>query len=526
MTDTARTSTPSAAAARHLKRRRAADGRFRYYGLSAILMALGALSVLVLTIGSQALSAATYHVVRYDITLDPAVIAPEGANRPQDIARNVEGFYGLVRDNLIETFPEADADRLSRREVADLVTRLAVLPTARMVAKNPELVGGRITLTAPLNDDLDLYLKGQGVRERKFRTGTINAVQSDENGLYRVSGPSAFDALAAGLAVASADRDDDAVQMDVLLTAGASTGRLSDIQSGTARLELLTGRAQDFANARATARIIISAESERMISDRQIAWVHALKDMGRIDRVPRWTLLTNSDSTYPELAGGLSAIVGSLLTMLITALVAMPIGILAAVYLEEFAPRNRFTEFIEVNINNLAAVPSIVFGLLGAALYINFLGMPRSAPLVGGLVLALMTFPVVIIASRAALQAVPPSVRAGALAVGASQMQTVFHHVVPLAAPGILTGAILGMARALGETAPLLLIGMVAFVGDVPTGPTDESTVMPVLIFSWSNNAERAWEPLTSAMIVILLAFLLLMNGLVVFLRRKYERRW
>jgi len=199
---------------------------------------------------------------------------------------------------------------------------------------------------------------------------------------------------------------------------------------------------------------------------------------------------------------------------------------MAAIYLEEFAPRNRLTDLIEININNLAAVPSIVFGLLGAAVYINFLGMPRSAPLVGGLVLALMTFPVVIIASRAALKAVPPSVRSGALAIGASQMQTVFHHVVPLAAPGILTGAILGMARALGETAPLLLIGMVAFVGDVPTGPTDESTVMPVLIFTWANNAERAWEPMTSAMIVVLLAVLLLMNGLVVFLRRKYERRW
>ncbi len=526
MTDTSRTSTPSAAAAKHLKRRRATDGRFRYYGLGAILLALGALAVLVLTIGSQALSAATYHVVRYDITLDPAVIAPEGANRSEDISRNVEGFYGLVRDNLLETFPEADADRLSRREVSDFITRLAVLPTARMVAKNPELVGGPITLTAPLNDDLDLYLKGQGVRERKIKAGAIESVLADDDGTFRVSGASAFEGVLAGLAVAGVDRADDAVQMDVLLTASASTGRLTDIQPGSARMELLTGRAQDFANVRPTARIIISAESERTISDRQIAWVHALKAMGRIDRVPRWTLLTNSDSTYPELAGGLSAIVGSLLTMLITAMVAMPIGILAAVYLEEFAPRNRVTEFIEVNINNLAAVPSIVFGLLGAALYINFLGMPRSAPLVGGLVLALMTFPVVIIASRAALMAVPPSVRAGALAVGASQMQTVFHHVVPLAAPGILTGAILGMARALGETAPLLLIGMVAFVGDVPKGPTDESTVMPVLIYSWSNNAERAWEPLTSAMIVILLAFLLLMNGLVVFLRRKYERRW
>ncbi len=526
MTDTARTSTPSAAAAKHLKRRRAADGRFRYYGLSAILLALGALAVLVLTIGSQALSAATYHVVRYDITLDPVVIAPDGANSPAEISRNVEGFYGLVRNNLLATFPEADADRASRREISDFVTRLAVLPTARMVARSPELVGGQITLTAPLNDDLDLYLKGQGVRERKIKTGEITAVVSEVDAGYRISGAGAFDGLMAGLAVVDADRAADAAQVDVLLTAGASTGRLTNIEAGAAKLELLTGRAQDFANAKPAARIIVSPESERTISDRQIAWVLALKEMGRVDRVPRWTLLTNSDSTYPELAGGLAAIVGSLLTMLVTALVAMPIGILAAVYLEEFAPRNRVTEFIEVNINNLAAVPSIVFGLLGAALYINFLGMPRSAPLVGGLVLALMTFPVVIIASRAALKAVPPSVRSGALAVGASQMQTVFHHVVPLAAPGILTGAILGMARALGETAPLLLIGMVAFVGDVPRGPTDESTVMPVLIFSWSNNAERAWEPLTSAMIVILLAFLLLMNGLVVFLRRKYERRW
>jgi phosphate transport system permease protein len=312
----------------------------------------------------------------------------------------------------------------------------------------------------------------------------------------------------------------------VLLTAGVSTGRLTNITSGSAKLELLTGKAQDFANAlprgKDHRRPRVRAHDFRPAD----CLGAGAEGNGPVDRVPRWTLLTNSDSTYPELAGGLSAIVGSLLTMLVTALVAMPIGILAAVYLEEFAPRNRVTEFIEVNINNLAAVPSIVFGLLGAALYINFLGMPRSAPLVGGLVLALMTFPVVIIASRAALKAVPPSVRSGALAVGASQMQTVFHHVVPLAAPGILTGAILGMARALGETAPLLLIGMVAFVGDVPKGPTDESTVMPVLIFSWSNNAERAWEPLTSAMIVILLAFLLLMNGLVVFLRRKYERRW
>ena len=526
MTDTALSPISSAASAKHLRRRRAADGRFRYYGLGAILIALGALAVLVFTIGAQAMSAATYNVVSYDVTLDPAVIAPDGASRPEEIARNVDGFYSLVRDNLLATFPEADSDRNARREISDFATRLAVLPTARLVARNPELIGSRITLKAPLNDDLDLYLKGQGVRERKVKAGTIQTVAADADGSLRVSGPAAFDAVTAALAVIKADRKTDAGEPGILLTAGISTGRISDITGDSARLQMLTGSARDFTNSQPVARIIASPESERTITDQQIAWTLALKDMGRIKREPRWTLLTNSDSTYPELAGGLSAIVGSLLTMLVTALVAMPIGILAAVYLEEFAPRNRITEFIEVNINNLAAVPSIVFGLLGAALYINFLGMPRSAPLVGGLVLALMTFPVVIIASRAALKAVPPSVRSGALAVGASQMQTVFHHVVPLAAPGILTGAILGMARALGETAPLLLIGMVAFVGDVPKGPTDESTVMPVLIFSWSNNAERAWEPLTSAMIVVLLAFLLLMNGLVVFLRRRYERRW
>lgn len=523
MTDAARTLT-SPEAVKRLKKRRGADVRFRWYGLGAILMALGALSVLVVSIGSQGFSAATYHVVRYDVTLDPAVVAPEGESSPQDIARNVEGFYGLARDNLLETFPEAEETRASRRELSDFVTRLAVLPTARQVARNPELVGSRITLTAPLNDDLDLYLKGQGVRERKIRPGPVTVSDGPDEGTYLVSGN--FASLSAAIKVASEGRAEDAGEIDVLLTAGAATGRLAGISEGSAVMELLTGNVRQFDGARTTARIILSPESERTISDRQIAWVLALKDMGRIDRVPRLTLLTNSDSTYPELAGGLSAIIGSLWTMLVTALVAMPIGILAAVYLEEFAPRNRVTELIEVNINNLAAVPSIVFGLLGAALYLNFLGMPRSAPIVGGLVLALMTFPVVIIAARAALKAVPPSVRAGALAVGASQMQTVFHHVVPLAAPGILTGAILGMARALGETAPLLLIGMVAFVGDVPKGPMDESTVMPVLIFSWSNNAERAWEPLTSAMIIILLAFLLLMNGLVVFLRRKYERRW
>ena len=525
MTDQAASPFSSPQAVKRLKRRRAADVRFRLYGLGAIILAMSALVMLILSIGSQAVSAATYHVVRYEVTLDPAVITPPGEETPEDIARNVDGFWELARDNLLETFPEAGADRGRRMEISTFITRLAVLPTARRVAAHPELLGRTITLTAPLDDDIDLYLKGRGVKERRLRAGPVTAVTPLEDGGAFLAGDGAFAAVAPAL-MTLADEGAPVADLSVLLTSGRSTGRLHEIEPGSARLELLTGTLDAFAGSGATLRIVELPEAQRTVSDRQIGWALALKDMGRVSRVPRWSLLTNSDSTYPELAGGLAAIVGSLLTMIVTALVAIPIGILAAVYLEEFARRNRFTDFIEVNINNLAAVPSIVFGLLGAALFLNFLGMPRSAPLVGGLVLALMTFPVVIIASRAALKAVPPSVRAGALAIGASPMQTVFHHVLPLAAPGMLTGAILGMARALGETAPLLLIGMVAFVGDVPSGPTDESTVMPVLIYSWSNNAERAWEPMTSAMIVILLAFLLLMNGLVVFLRRKYERRW
>ncbi|MBY9067850.1 phosphate ABC transporter permease PstA [Hyphomonas sp. WL0036] len=525
MTDQTASPLSTPAAIKRLKRRRAADVRFRYYGMGAILLALSALVLLALSIGSQAISAATYNVVRYEISLDPAIVAPPGEDTPEDIARNVDGFWELARDNLLATFPEEDADRASRTELSEFITRLAVLPTARNVAAHPQLIGHSIKLTAPLNDDLDLYLKGQAVPERRVKAGAISTVTPDEAGFATLTGQGAFKPVQTAMATLESEGV-DLSQGSVLLTAGRATGRLTGIEAGNARIELLTGSLDAFTGASATARIIALPEAQRTVSDRQIAWTLALKDMGRISRVPRWTLLTNSDSTYPELAGGLAALVGSLLTMVVTALVAIPIGVLAAVYLEEFAPKNRLTDFIEVNINNLAAVPSIVFGLLGAAVYLNFLGMPRSAPLVGGLVLALMTFPVVIIASRAALKAVPPSVRSGALAIGASQMQTVFHHVLPLAAPGIFTGAILGMARALGETAPLLLIGMVAFVGDVPKGPTDESTVMPVLIYSWSNNAERAWEPMTSAMIVVLLAVLLLMNGLVVFLRRRYERRW
>jgi phosphate transport system permease protein len=233
-----------------------------------------------------------------------------------------------------------------------------------------------------------------------------------------------------------------------------------------------------------------------------------------------------SDSTDPELAGVWGALKGSFLTIVVTMALAFPIGVLSAIYLEEFAARNRWTDMIEVSINNLAAVPSIIFGLLGLAVFLNFMHLPRSAPLVGGLTLALMTMPVIVIAGRNAITSVPPSIREAALGIGASQMQVVFHHVLPLALPGILTGTIIGMARALGETAPLLMIGMRAFIAVPPSDITDPASVLPVQIFLWSDEVDRGFVEKTSAAIIVLLVFMMLMNGLAIYLRNRFERRW
>ena len=267
-------------------------------------------------------------------------------------------------------------------------------------------------------------------------------------------------------------------------------------------------------------------EALRPLSDKQIGWVRQLQDKGLLDSRFNKALFTNGDSREPELAGIKGAVMGSLYMLLVTVALSFPIGVAAAIYLEEFAPRNRWSDLIEVNINNLAAVPSIVFGLLGLAVFINWAALPRSAPLVGGLVLTLLTLPVIIIASRAAIKAVPPSIREAALGLGASQMQVVFHHVLPLAMPGMLTGTIIGMSRALGESAPLLMIGMVAFIVDVPGSLTDPATALPVQIFLWADSPERAFAERTSAAIIDLLGFLLLMNLTAVILRKRMERKW
>jgi phosphate transport system permease protein len=262
------------------------------------------------------------------------------------------------------------------------------------------------------------------------------------------------------------------------------------------------------------------------LDEKQVAWLEALKSKGAFESRFAWSFFTNGDSRVPEEAGIRGALIGSLLTILVTLAISLPLGVAAALYLEEFAPRNWFTDTIEININNLAAVPSIIFGLLGLAVFLNWFGIPRSTALAGGLVLALLVLPTIIIASRAAIRSVPPSIKEAALGVGASHQQAVFHHILPLALPGILTGTILGVARALGETAPLLMIGMIAFIADVPGGITDAATVLPVQVYLWSDLPESAYQARTAAAIMILLAVLFLFNALAIYLRNKFERRW
>ena len=265
---------------------------------------------------------------------------------------------------------------------------------------------------------------------------------------------------------------------------------------------------------------------QRRLSNEQIDWLDRMKASGQVTAHFNSGLFTKGDSTEPELAGVLGAVVGSAMMLLVTAFIAIPLGVGAALYLEEFAPRGRITDLIEVNINNLAAVPSIIYGLLGLALFINWMHLPRASPLVGGLVLALMALPTIIIATRSSLKAVPPSIREAALAMGASKTQTVFQHTLPLAMPGVMTGAIISMAHALGETAPLLLIGMVSFIPGIPSAIAEPSGALPSLVYIWENASERAFHERTAAAILVLLAFMIVMNAAAIFLRRRFERRW
>ncbi|HRK95184.1 MAG TPA: phosphate ABC transporter permease PstA [Rhodospirillales bacterium] len=421
---------PAAISAR-LKKRYAAERRFRLYGLLAIVFAGLSLAILLFTVISTGIPAFTQTMIRLPVTIYPQLVDPDGTRDPETLSR--ADYQKVIRDALDDLFPDVTG-RGQRRELFAMLSPGGAYDLRDQVMANPGLIGTRIEMLVPLSDDFDQFAKG------------------------------AIDAS--------------------------------------------------------------TATEQTRVSEDQARWFERLQQRGMIESVFNTTLFSRADSRSPELAGIWGALVGSFWTMLVTLVLSFPLGVGAAIYLEEFAPKNRWTQLIEVNINNLAAVPSIVFGLLGLAVFLNFFGLPRSAPLVGGMVLALITLPTIIIASRAALKAVPPSIREAAMGVGASQVQTVFHHVVPLALPGMLTGTIIGMAQALGETAPLLMIGMVAFIVDIPSGPLSPSTVMPVQIFLWSDAPERAFVERASAAIMILLGFLVLMNVLAVVLRRRFERKW
>lgn len=417
-----------------LKRRYAAERRFRIYGVLAVSVGLLFLAVMLFSIISKGYTAFWQTAVTLPVTFDQKVIDP-GNKRATDPDVLVKANYPvLARDALIAKLGINPDDKAAVNKLKGFLSDSVRVQLRNIVMADPAVIGTTRDVSLLVGANIDSAFKGQ---------------------------------------------------IDLTV-----------------------------------------AEGNRKVSDQQVEWMNKLGSEGAMAQQFNKGLFTFGASSRPETSGIGVAIIGSFYMMVIVLLLALPIGVAASIYLEEFAPKNRLTDVIEVNINNLAAVPSIVFGLLGLAVFINFLGLPRSASLVGGLVLTLMTLPTIIIATRAALAAVPPSIRSAALGLGASKTQMVFHHILPLAAPGILTGTIIGLARALGETAPLLLIGMVAFVADYPTTPLDPATALPVQIYMWANEAERAFVERMSAAIMILLVFLMAMNITAIVLRRRFERRW
>lgn len=414
-----------------LKKRYAAENRFRFMGLASVMLGLAFLCFMLFTILSKGLPAFSQSYIKLVVNFDTDYLELQDINDKNAV--RYADYDGLLKKAVYKQFPEVRA-RKQKKQLRQFISSGAGYRIAKKMPAHLDWFDTEKEIWVLAGDEVNLFMKGY------------------------------IDASA--------------------------------------------------------------PENERQLTDLQITWLEQLKAEGRIKKRFNTDFFTSGDSREPELAGILGALKGSILTVLVTLLLSFPIGVAAAVYLEEFAPTNRITDIIEVNINNLAAVPSIVFGLLGLAIFINFFDLPRSAPLVGGLVLTLMTLPTIIISSRSALKAVPPSIREAALGLGSSKMQVVFHHVVPLAMPGMLTGTIIGMAQALGETAPLLMIGMVAFVVEIPQAITDPSTVLPVQIFLWADSPERGFEEKTAAAIMVLLGFLITMNALAVYLRKKFERRW
>jgi phosphate transport system permease protein len=483
-----------------IAKRYAAERRFRIYGATALALTALFIVFLLADIVIKGLPAFTEHRVKLDVTV---------AADKVDAAKPAAGEYeAIVREALRARFPTVSG-RADRRKLNGLLSQGAADDLRQMVVADPALIGKTFPFAALLSDDADLFYKGRQT-DVTLEKGSAGLQIAESGEAYVITGD------VAGLSPGQI----------VLVNEGAL--RITGIADGAAQAEALTRPATLNPAAAGGWNVMTLAkpEADRRISDQEIIWLEQLKSEGLVEKAFATRFFTSGDSREPELAGLRGALVGSLLTVLVALALSIPLGVAAAIYLEEFAPKNRLTDIIEVNINNLAAVPSIIFGLLGLAMFLSFFGLPRSAPLVGGLVLALLVLPTIIIAARAALKAVPPSIKEAALGVGASHQQAVFHHVLPLALPGILTGIILGLARAFGETAPLLMIGMVAFIVDIPSGFEDAATVLPVQIFLWSDLPEIAFQSKTAAAIMVLLAVLFSLNAVAIYLRRRFERRW
>ena len=486
-----------------VRKRYAAERRFRFYGAAALALTAIFLVLLLANIVWKGIPAFTEHTVTLDITVDPAAV---------DAANPAGGDYDkLVKEAFRGLFPEVKG-RAEKKALNGLLSSGAADDLRAMVTADPGLIGEKVRLSALLTDDADLYFKGMqtGTRITPSKTALGIAPSADGETYLLSGGP---ESLMAG---------------DVVRFQGGAL-RVTQAAPGDVTAEAVLAPETMPPSLAPGQWDIVSfsvPQADRRIDDRQALWLERLKGEGLVKSSFAWRFLEAGDSREAELAGIRGALVGSLLTVAVALALALPLGVAAAIYLEQFAPKNRFTDLIEVNINNLAAVPSIIFGLLGLAVFLNFFGMPRSAPVVGGLVLALLVLPTIIIAARAALKAVPPSIMEAALGVGASHQQAVFHHVLPLALPGIMTGTILGLARAFGETAPLLMIGMVAFIVDVPHGFTDAATVLPVQIFLWSDLPEIAFQSKTAGAIIVLLVVLFALNAAAIYLRKRFERRW
>jgi phosphate transport system permease protein len=480
---------------RLVAKRYAEERRFRGLGLGALILTTVFLAFLLYDIISRSIPAYTQHEANLTLVVDASRVDAK------DPAKG--DFEGLIKDAWRAQFPTIQA-RADRRLIGTLLSNGAADELRRRVVADPSLVGKEITVPALLSDDADIHFKGLATASvRSAGKGQLSLRQEGENFFLQGDGlqpGSIVFAHDGALRVKSGGTSEAA---EVFVTPGKATP--------TDSWTLLT---------------FTTPEAERKLNDKESTWLEMVRDKGNIERSLARNFFFNGDSREAELSGILGSVAGSLMVVFITVLLALPLGVAAAIYLEQFAPKNRWTQLIEVNINNLAAVPSIIFGLLGLAVFLGFFGMPRSIPLVGGLVIALMSLPTIIIASRAALRAVPPSIKEAALGVGASHQQAVFHHVLPLAMPGIMTGTILAVASAIGETAPLLLIGMVAFIVDVPQGFFESATVLPVQIYLWSDLPEKAFEARTAAAIVALLVVMMLLNAFAIYLRKRFERRW